>query len=153
MKQPYRLNEGIFFEDTEKMLFWGSKFEQLMLIDNPEISQDGDVLKWFGKSCFGNNKLNVTIYKDDYQNQNNTLDCANFECENETQETIYSTAKKYSDLFKDLMGKPNESKSNYGRLTEVWNIDELQIIVGIGERFTEFLVFGIRKGKRFWKLA
>ena len=152
MEKPFQLEQGIFFEDSKKMLLWGESFEDLKNIDDPEISEDGKTLNWYGKSCFGGQKLNVKIFKDQYTNKNNTLESIFFEEENETQSSIYKTAEKYSAFFTEYFGEPSQSMTMYGRTTELWNIDALQIILGIGERFTDFLIFAMHYGERTYKL-
>jgi len=153
MEIPFRLDEGIYFEDSKQMLFWGDSFELLQKIDNPKVSEDGETLKWFGKLCFGGQKLNITIFKNQYTNKNGVLENVSFEEENETQLSIYKTAEKYSAFFEKYFGEPSQVKTTYGRTTELWNINDLQIILGIGERFTDFLIFGIHYGEKFYKLT
>jgi len=153
MEIPFRLDEGIYFENSEQMLFWGDNFDLLQKIDNPEISEDGETLKWFGKLCLGGQKLNIIIYRNQYTNKNGVLETVSFEEENETQLSIYKTAEKYSVFFEKYFGKPSQVKTIYERTTELWNIDDLQIILGIGERFTDFLIFGMHYGERKFKLT
>jgi len=131
------------------MLFWGESLEDIQKIDKPEISKNGAVLKWSGKLRFGEQKLDILVYKD--QNKNGILEFVSFEEENETQLSIYKTAEKYSAFFKNYFGEPNQTKTSYERTTELWNINALQIILGIGERFTDFLILGIHYGERFYK--
>ena len=153
MKMPFMLDQGIYFEDTEKILTWGESIEQLKMIDNPEISQNGEFIEWQSKLCFGNQKMNVKIIRNDYLNKNGTLEFVHIEEENETAQSIYLTAEKNSLLFKEHFGEPSQTKISYGRKTELWNINDIQIIIGIGERFTDFLIFQIRKGEKFYKLS
>lgn len=152
MEKPFRLEEGIYFEDTKQILAWGESIEQLKKIDNPEISKNGDILKWFGKSCFGGQKLNVTVYKNQYTNKKGILELINFEEVKESQLTIHKTAEKYSAVFVKIFGKPSQTNTQNGRITELWNINGLQIILGIGENFTEFLIFGMHYGEKFYNL-
>ncbi|HEU4788436.1 MAG TPA: hypothetical protein VFS71_02030 [Flavobacterium sp.] len=63
MEKPFKLEEGIYFEDSKQILVFGESFEELLKIKSPEVRENGDVLKWFGKSCFGGQKLNVIVYK------------------------------------------------------------------------------------------
>jgi hypothetical protein len=152
MEIPFRLDEGIYFEDSKQMLYWGESFEDILKVDNPEISEDGNSLKWKGKICFGGQKLNIIANKSQYINENGVLESVTLEEENETAESIYKTAEKYSELFEDYFGQPSQTKTLYNRTTELWNINDLQIILGIGERFTDFLIFGMHYGERRFKL-
>ncbi|WP_291134394.1 hypothetical protein [Flavobacterium sp. UBA7663] len=153
MKHPFNLDEGIFFEDTGKMILWESDFEALKKIDEPTILNNGNTLKWFGKSVLGNQKLNITVSKSDYDNVDGKFNCVEFETENEDSKSIHLTAETYSKYFNEIFGEPTESRIEYERLTELWDIEDLHIIIGIGERFMEFLIFSIRKGKKYWKLV
>jgi hypothetical protein len=153
MKMPFRLDEGIYFEDTKKILNWGESLEQLKMVDNPEISEDGEFIEWKSKLCFGNQKMNIQVIINDYFNENGTLEFVHIEEENETAQSIYLTAEKNSVLFKEYFGEPSQTKILYGRKTELWNINDLQIIIGIGERFTDFLIFSIHKGDKFYELS
>ncbi len=153
MEIPFRLEQGIHFEDTEQILVWGEKLEKLLKIDNPEIIENGETLKWFGKKCFGDQKLNVKVNANQYTNKNGVMEFVSFEEENETQLTIYKTAEKYSVFFKEIFGEPNQTVTIYGRTTELWNINKLQIILGIGERFTDFLIFQMHYGETYFKLS
>ncbi|TRX41317.1 hypothetical protein [Flavobacterium restrictum] len=150
MEKPFRLEEGIYFEDSKQMLVWGESFEELHKIDNPEISENGDTLKWYGKLCLDGQKLNVIVYKNQYTNKKGILELINFEEEKENQLTIYKTAEKYSAFFEKYFGEPSQTKTIYGRTTELWNISDLQIILGIGERFSDFLIFGMHYGENFY---
>lgn len=149
MIMPFRLDEGIYFEDTGKTLMWGEKIEKLKNIDNPEVVSDGEVLRWFNKSCFDGQLVNITIVVDEYHNAKNYLDFVNVE-QGDDPWVVY---EKYSGLFKQHLGNPTETADDgYGRPTELWTIGDLQIIIGVGERFVEYEIFGIHKGKPFWKL-
>ena len=151
MKTPFNLDKGIYFEDSGSTLLWADDFESIREIDNPEISGNGYILKWRNKICLGGQKLNVSVIRNDYNNYNNKLESVEFEEQNGEP---WKTYEKYSRLMKEYFGNPNEYKDDgYGRPTELWNINDVQIIIGVGERFTEFEIFSIRKGKRFWKLT
>ena len=150
MKTPFNLDKGIYFEDSGNTLLWEDDFESIRKIDNPEICGNGYILKWRNKLCLGGQKLNVSVIRNDYNNYNNKLESVELEEQNGEP---WKTYEKYSELMKKYFGNPNEWKDDgYGRPTELWNINDVQIIIGVGERFTEFEIFSIRKGKRFWKL-
>ena len=152
MKIPFRLDQGIYFEDSKQMLYWGESFELIKNIDNPIISEDGDSLKWLGKLCFGGQKIDIILYKNQYTNKDGILEFVTIEEENDTQFSIYKTVEKYSLFFKKYFGEPSQTKTYNGRTTELWNLNDLQIILGIGERFTDFLIFGIHFGERYYNL-
>ena len=150
MKIPFRLDEGIYFEDTGNILTWNETIEHFKNIDNPEISVGGNILHWHDKSCFGGQIVNVTIVIDKYHNTKGCLEFINFEQGRNNPRGVFD---KYSNLFKEYLGEPNEKTDDgYGRPTELWTINDLQIIVGVGERFVEYEIFGIHKGKPFWTL-
>lgn len=150
MKTPFNIDEGIYFEDSGSILLWNDDFESIRKIDNPEICGNGYILKWSNKLCLGGQKLNVSVIRNGYDNYNDKLESVEFEEQNGEP---WKTYEKYSEFIKKHFGNPTEYKDDgYGRPTELWNIDDVQIIIGVGERFTEFEIFSIRKGKRFWNL-
>ncbi|HEY0056897.1 MAG TPA: hypothetical protein VGB63_16220 [Pedobacter sp.] len=150
MKIPFRLNEGIYFEDTGNILLWNDTLENIKEIDNPELGANGSVLKWFDKLCFAGQRVNVTISVNEYHNTNGILEFVNFEQGRNDPHGVY---QKFSMLFKEHLGEPSEtSDDGFGRPTALWTINDLQVIIGIGERFMEYEIFGIHKGKPFWTL-
>ena len=150
MKIQFRLDEGIYFEDSGQILRWTDNLDKIKSIDNPNISADGKVLKWFDKICFGGQKVNVTIVMNEYYNTDGQLAFVDFEQENNDVLGFY---KKYSDYFGTLFGPPTEFKDDgHDRPTQLWNIDDLQIIIGVGDRFVEYEIFSIHKGQIFWTL-
>jgi hypothetical protein len=149
MNIPFRLDEGVYFENTDTLLCWGSSIETIMTLDNPEITENGKVLKWFDKSCFGGNRVNVTILIS--ENTDGKLEFVCFEQGRNNPRVVF---EKYSNLFKQVLGTPTEtSNESYGRSTVLWTVNDLQIIIGVAERFVEYEIFGIHKGKPFWKLV
>lgn len=151
MKLPFQLDEGIYFENSGKMLRWADSFQNLILIDSPEISANGDVLKWYDKTCFGGKKLNVIVVKDSYHNLSERLEFVEFESKEMDPWLLY---KYFSEYFKSYFGVATESAiDKYARPTLLWNLNDLQIILGVGERFVEFEIFGIHKGDKFWTLT
>ena len=150
MIQQFKLNEGIFFEDSGQMLRWGEKIDSFKSIDSPETSSSGQTLVWKNKTCLGGQKLSIQISQDSYQNNDGRFQFADF---SEEQEKANESAKKYSKFFKTVFGNPTEySKDDWGHWTELWNLDDLQIIIGTADRFGTYLIFGIHKGKKFWSL-
>jgi len=148
---PFQLDKGIFFEDTGKLLRWSEPLQNLRRVDSPEINSTGNVLRWLNKTCFGGKKVTVTIVKDNYKNSDGQLEFVDFE---DGQNNPWSLFNDYSKYFLSIFGTPNEQITDgFGRPTFLWNVDHLQIILGVGERFVEFEIFGIHKGKRFWKLT
>ena len=150
MKIPFRLDEGIYFEDSGQVIRWTESLDIIKNIDNPEIAADGTVLKWLGKICFNGQKVNVTVIKDRYYNTDGQFAFVSFE---QVENDVWGFYKKYSEYFKTLFGTPIEFKyDEHDRPTELWNIGDVQILLGIGERFTEFEIFSIHKGQIFWTL-
>jgi hypothetical protein len=150
MRIPFNIDEGIVFEDTNQILKWGDNFENIKKIDNPEITVNGTVLKWFDKLCFGGQRVNITIVKDQYYNKNGALEFVQFEQGRNNARGVF---KKYTEIFRKHLGEPSEfNDDGFGRPTELWNIKDLQIIIGIGERFVEYEIFSIHKGQKFWTL-
>ena len=150
MEIPFRLQEGILFEDTGSLLRWGETFDVLKGIDSPETNPDATTIKWEEKKCFGGEVVNVTVATNEYQNENRTLEFVHLE---EVQADPWVVYRKYSEYFKSLLGEPTEfNVDSYDRPKALWNLHDLQIIVGVGERFNEFQIFDIHYGKRFWRL-
>jgi len=150
MEIPFRLAEGIYFEDSKHILHWLDTLENIKKIDNPEINGDATVLKWKNKTCFDGQKVDVIVVVNSDTNQNGLLETVDFSS-NETDP--WETYRKFSSHFKGYIGQSNEHKDDgYGRPTELWNCDNLQIIIGVGERFVEFEIFKICKGTKRWKL-
>ena len=145
--ENFKLDDGIFFEDSNRIIPWEETFENLSKVDNPEISNDEFTLKWKGKRCFDNHKLDVIAIIDQYENNNKILESVRFEEQNETAESIYKTAEKFSSLFRNQFGEASEKKMSNGRLIESWKINNVKVTVGIGERFTDFLIFKVQKTK------
>ncbi len=150
LKLPYRLAEGIFFEDSGNILTWGEKLSNIKRIDNPEILEKGKLLKWENKTCFGGHKLNLTIRIDKYYNSNGILEFIDLE---EGKKDPRGAYKKHSSFFKKILGEPTETNTDiYDYKTDLWTIDDIQIIIGFAERYVDYEVFGIHKGKHFWSL-
>ena len=145
--ENFKLDKGIFFEDSNRIIPWEETFENLSKVDNPEISNDGLTLRWNGKQCFNNHQLDVIATSNQYQNNNQKLESLTFEEQNETADSIYKTAERFSSLFRNQFGEASEKKLSYGRLVESWEVDDVKITIGIGERFTDFLIFTVHKIK------
>ena len=149
MKLPFRLEEGIYFEDSEQILLWNENFETLSKIDNPKISDSGKMLTWENKKCLGGQILDISISQDGIQNKGD-FDFVHFEASKIDPHEMF---KKYSNYFKSIFSNPDEMRDDgYGNPTELWNLNDLQIIVGVGERFMEYQIFGIHKGEKYWRL-
>jgi hypothetical protein len=149
MNTPFRLDEGVYFEDTGHLLKWGEDLNIIAQIDSPDISSNGNVFKWCNKLYLNGHTVNVSIIKDSYYNTNGYLEFVDFELERNDPWGVY---KKFSAIFKSQFGQPTESINDvYGRPTDLWNIKDLQIIIGVGERFVEYEIFSIHKGKIFCK--
>lgn len=147
---PYKLNEGIYFEDSGKILIWGEKLSKIKTIDNPEILAEGKVLKWENKTCFGGLKLNLTLRIDKYQNSNGVFEFIDFE---QVTKDPHGAYEKHSSNFREVLGEPTETHTDlYNYKTDLWTIEDIQIIIGVAERYVEYEVFGIHKGKHYWSL-
>ena len=151
MNIPFRLEEGIFFEDTGNLLAWGRDIKYLKEIDNPEVSEDGKLINWKNKLCFGGLKLNITIRVDNNLNKNGLLAFVEF---SSSQNRAREAYKIHSSTFRKLLGEPTDiQKDLYDFETILWTFGELQIIIGLVDKYTEYEVFGIHKGKPYWSLG
>ena len=147
---PFELDKGILFEDSNNLLKWGIELNSIKQIDNPIVKEPTPIIKWENKSCFGGQILDVLIIVNNHQNTNGVLEFIEFEEKGVSAREFY---KKYSNFFNLSLGPPSQFKKGmYDTPTSLWNLNNLQIIIGIGERYVEYQIFGIHYGEEFWRL-
>ncbi|GAB4161523.1 MAG: hypothetical protein Tsb0033_19110 [Winogradskyella sp.] len=142
---PFDLEKGILFEDSGNLIKWEDDLEIIKRIDNPELNEDRSIIKWKNKLCFGGQIINVIVTIDNYKNKNGKLEFVDFEEEQSNPWDIY---EKFSKYFKETIGNSSDFKKDiYDYPTELWNIKNIQIILGVGERFMDYSIFGIHYGE------
>ena len=143
MPLPFRLEEGIYFEDSQLLLPWGAPLEFLELVDNPLVTSDQ--LRWPAKQCFGGHRLPVEVLRNQYFNTQGILEVVFFERNSADPWGVFTT---YSALFSQALGPPSQVQDDgYGRPIHTWLFGKVAISVGVGERFDDFVIFNIRKEK------
>lgn len=86
--------------------------------------------------------LNVSVKQD----ENFKLKEIHFGNENKNARELY---KHRVEHFTKLIGKPSEIKKYlYGVPIAIWKLKNIEIFIGIGERFVEYPIFIIRYNKK-----
>ncbi|MGI4874251.1 MAG: hypothetical protein ACRYFX_24090 [Janthinobacterium lividum] len=148
MPLPFRLDEGIYFEDSGKLLPWGERLTAIESLDEPLVTPTQ--ISWRAKHCFGGQEVAVEVVKNAYYNTQGIVEFVSFNRNGVDPWQVFAT---YSGLFNQTIGPPTQAKDDgYGLPTHLWTRGEVQIIVGVGERFAEYAIFSIHKGKPFWNL-
>jgi|SRR5690606_32222833 len=140
-KLPFDLDIGIRFEDSGKILKWKTDFEQLKSIDTPIIrSNETTSLLWQNKICFGGLELNILIQMDELRNNTGKLEHVSF---GQIIEPI-EAYKKNLIIFKSNLGEPSYNETDgYGYPISKWNFENLEVVIGVAERFVDYQIFAI----------
>lgn len=149
-KLIFDLQLGLHFEDTSRTLLWKTPLQEIKEIDNPSISNAGLILEWKNKLCFGGELFDVIVEQNEFTNCKGILEFIDIKPIGLTPSMIYN---KYFSFFKNIFGEPTEHQiDNFDLPTSLWNLKNLQIILGVAERFDEYSIFSIHFGKPYWEL-
>lgn len=144
------LQEGLCFEDTKNTIRWNTPLNDLKRIDSPKIIIPDLLLEWENKKCLNGQILNVYVEKNEYKNNKDYLEFIDFK---EQDSRPWNTYRKYLKYFESLLGPSSFSKKdNFDYPTSLWNIGNLQIIIGVAERFEEYCIFSMHFGEPYWEL-
>ncbi len=133
---PYGLSEGLFLEDSLKLIPWFNNFRQIQsfwrcLLPKPAY------LYWDSESIFGGLKVSVTAY------ENGLFHIGLKDTFNHAKHEYEATI----EIIKGKLGEPHENGNNedvYASYPWVrWTWGSVRINITIAERFMEYVTFSI----------
>lgn len=147
---PYRLEEGIWFENIDTLLPWNARLEDLKQIGSPEvrIEPDRTVLHWRkqrwldGLDC----TISATFYHNSAthlsHNSRNGLQLVNYHLYLPSEEKTRETYVRIKEALARRLGKPTADYAayRYGLPLAEWDFEHVLVVLMVFERFGEYLV-------------
>lgn len=135
-----KFTKGIPLEDPEFFLEWDTDYRYLQHKLNPQDQEDkGISLK--RAISFAGRDYDVWISEEHCHDK--LLESVSFDSRELSPKKIY---QELFDHFTQEIGPPSEEKEDkYGYPTGVWQLKGSTIVIAIGERFMDYLIFNINK--------
>jgi hypothetical protein len=138
---PFRLNEGVWLEDKNLLIRWGTPIAELMEYLSPKINKQSRsvLLTWEDQTCFGGLSCDVGALQLDgppnpraYHIHLDTFHYASFRLRGITVSTLEEMAGEFKRIYGHLrrhLGEATFSYPNYqdGLPAIFWEFDEVMI--------------------------
>jgi len=140
MENRKKIDKGLWLESENILIPWGATENELQNIKN--LQKPSEITySWTNQIVFGIEGVNVTITFDKYENENSVRF---FRFMKNSGSVLDSYEMINSHLIKEF-GKPTSNeKDEYNYPHTVWELGSAEIILGIAERFMDYLVFVLR---------
>ena len=156
---PFRLDEGLYLENTKVLLPWRTPWKALKKIGRPGVydrprARGYSEIVWRNRTCLGGLKCTVEaeIFYVDAKGPNGDKTLRNLDIilsEPRDARDQFRAAEKH---LRRVLGKPTVKKmvsDGYNKYPySEWSLPNATITLAIGERFVEYFVFTIAWKKR-----
>jgi hypothetical protein len=165
---PYRLSDGIFFEDTGILLPWNASLKDLRKIGKPKIRKEADKthlywqeehlwldgLRAYFNTTFFDSKYAIGLARSEHINQNLSMGLINFSTSDGAKSPRLEFERVKAHLMRTL-GQPTFFAEDYkfGLPLVEWHIQEILLVFMVFERFGEYCVGEVWHNPPAWRLA
>ena len=138
--QKHKIDQGLWLEKEKTLIPWGTTKNELHKIGNPEMPSDLSY-HWKDQHVFGIEGINISVTFDQYENKD-TVKFFRFMQTNGNVNDAYNSIKAH--LLQNFGEPVSDKKDDYNYPNTIWSLNDFEIVLGIAERFIEYLVFVLR---------